>query len=259
MMERLAEILKRVEKGELSAEAALLDLGVPGGEKDLGFARLDLDRFRRRGLPEVVFAPSKTPEQLAAIAVALVESNQNFFATRATREQFQAVRARLPAAVYHETARIITCDLVPLPQPRGLIAVVTAGTTDIPVAEEAALTAERMGALVERVYDVGVAGLHRLLNRLSLLRRARVLVVVAGMEGALPSVVGGLVAAPIIAVPTSIGYGAHFQGLASLLAMLNSCAPGVTVVNIDNGFGAGIAAALINRLGDGEPPDRRSS
>ena len=135
----------------------------------------------------------------------------------------------------------------------------TAGTTDIPVAEEAALTAERMGALVERVYDVGVAGLHRLLNRLSLLRRARVLVVVAGMEGALPSVVGGLVAAPIIAVPTSIGYGAHFQGLASLLAMLNSCAPGVTVVNIDNGFGAGIAAALINRLGDGEPPDRRSS
>ncbi len=255
----LPDILQRIEKGELSAEAALLELGVPAGEKDLGFARLDLDRLRRRGLPEVVYAPSKTPEQLAAIAAALLEAGQNLFITRASRAQFEAVQARLASAVYHETARIITCDVTPLPAPKGLVAVVTAGTTDIPVAEEAAVTAERMGARVERLYDVGVAGLHRLLNRLSLLRKARVLIVVAGMEGALPSVVGGLVAAPVIAVPTSVGYGAHFQGLAPLLAMLNSCAPGVTVVNIDNGFGAGVAAALINRLGEGGSPDQPSS
>ena len=258
-MDRLADILKRVEKGELSAEAALIELGVPAGEKDLGFARLDLDRFRRRGLPEVVYAPSKTPEQLASIAEALINAGQNLFATRASHAQFEAVHARLPSAVFHETARIITCDVHPLPPPCGLVAVVTAGTTDIPVAEEAALTAERMGARVERLYDVGVAGLHRLLNRLGLLRRARALVVVAGMEGALPSVVGGLVAAPVIAVPTSIGYGAHFQGLAPLLAMLNSCSPGVTVVNIDNGFGAGVAAAMINRLGEGTSTDEPSS
>lgn len=239
-------ILEQVASGTLSPEAAETALR---REASLGFARVDLERHARCGLPEVIYCPGKTPEQVAAIAARLLAAGQPVFATRADAAAFEAVRAAFPAAVFHALARCICVDLSPLPPSQGLVAVVCAGTADLPVAEEAALTAERMGAGVERVFDVGVAGLHRLMPHLELLRRARALVVVAGMEGALPSVIGGLVDRPIVAVPTSVGYGTHFQGLAALLAMLNSCVPGVVVVNVDNGFGAGVAAARINRTG----------
>lgn len=216
-------------------------------EVNLGFAKVDMHRLRRRGLPEVIFCPGKTSEQIVKIVGTLVHKKQNVFATRATREQFEEVSRRFTEAVYHEAARAITLDAGGKIKKSGLVAVVSAGTSDIPVAEEAALSAERMGARVERIYDVGVAGLHRLINHIGALRRARAVIVAAGMEGALPSVVGGLIDKPIIAVPTSIGYGSSMQGLAALLAMLNTCVPGITVVNIDNGFGAGIAAGMINR------------
>jgi len=214
----------------------------------LPFTQLNLDRERRCGVAEVIYCPGKTAEQVATIAATFAAHGQNVLATRATPAQFEAVAARNPTAHFHELARAITLDVAPLPPPRGAVAVVAAGTSDLPVAEEAALTAERMGAAIDRVYDVGVAGLHRLTRQLERLSRAHVLIVVAGMEGALPSVVGGLLAKPIVAVPTSVGYGAGQGGVAALLAMLNSCVPGITVVNIDNGFGAGVAAALINRL-----------
>jgi len=217
-------------------------------EADLGFAKLDLDRLRRRGQPEVVYGAGKTAAQLVAIFRAMTKAGQNAFATRVCADHAKTVRRVFPAAVYNETARTLTYDIAPLPARRGKVAVLCAGTSDMPVAEEAAITAERMGANVVRLFDVGVAGLHRLLSRQEQFADARVLVVVAGMEGALPSVVAGLVDKPIIAVPTSIGYGASFHGMAALLAMLNSCAAGVSVVNIDNGFGAGVAAAMINRL-----------
>lgn len=216
-------------------------------EVDLGFAKVDTNRLHRRGLPEVIYCPGKTADQIVHIVRALVEKKQNVFATRASLEQFEKVKKAFPKAVYHELARSITIDIQKKKRPFGMVTVVSAGTSDIPVAEEAALSAERMGAKVVRVYDVGVAGLHRLLNHIEPLRKARAVVVVAGMEGALPSVVGGLIDRPIIAVPTSIGYGTSMQGLAALLAMLNTCVPGITVVNIDNGFGAGVAAAMINR------------
>ncbi len=216
-------------------------------ETDLSFAKLDLDRLRRRGMPETVYGAGKTDAQLSAIFRALAGAGQNAFATRVTPEQAAAVRQVLPDAVYNTTARILTHDIVPLPRPRGKVAVLCAGTSDVPVAEEAAITAERLGARVVRLFDVGVAGLHRLLSRRDQFGDARALVVVAGMEGALPSVVAGLVDRPVIAVPTSVGYGASFKGVAALLGMLNSCASGVVVVNIDNGFGAGVTAAMINR------------
>jgi hypothetical protein len=215
--------------------------------EDLHFAKPDYDRQHRRGMPEVIYGAGKTPAQIAAIMRALNAAGQNAFATRVTPEQAATVCAELPGAVYREDCRILTCDVIPLPERKGKVAVLCAGTSDLSVAEEAAITAERLGANVERIYDVGVAGLHRLISRLERFADARVIVVVAGMEGALPSVVGGLTDKPVIAVPTSVGYGASFQGLAALLGMLNSCASGVTVVNIDNGFGAGVAAALINR------------
>ena len=214
---------------------------------DLHFAKPDYDRLHRRGMPEVIYGAGKSATQIEAIMRALNKAGQNAFATRVTPEQASAVCEVMSGAVYHEAARILTCDVVPLPERKGKVAVLCAGTSDIAVAEEAAITAERLGATVERVFDVGVAGLHRLLSRIERFADARAIVVVAGMEGALPSVVGGLTDKPVIAVPTSIGYGASFQGLAALLGMLNSCAAGVTVVNIDNGFGAGVAAALINR------------
>ena len=214
---------------------------------DLHFAKPDYDRQKRRGMPEVIYGAGKTASQIAAIMRALNAAGQNSFATRVTPEQAAAVCAELPGAVYRDDARILTCDVVALPERVGKVAVLCAGTSDLPVAEEAAVTAERLGANVERIFDVGVAGLHRLLSRMERFADARVIVVVAGMEGALPSVVAGLIDKPVIAVPTSVGYGASFQGLAALLGMLNSCASGVTVVNIDNGFGAGVAAALINR------------
>jgi len=215
--------------------------------EDLHFAKPDYDRPHRRGMPEVIYGAGKTAPQIAAIMRALNAAGQNAFATRVTPEQAAAVQAELPRAEYLETPRLLICDVAPLPERKGKVAVLCAGTSDLPVAEEAAVTAERLGANVERIFDVGVAGLHRLLSRMERFADARAIVVVAGMEGALPSVVGGLTDKPVIAVPTSVGYGASFQGLAALLGMLNSCASGVTVVNIDNGFGAGVAAALINR------------
>jgi NCAIR mutase (PurE)-related protein len=242
-------VLRQVEAGELTADEAAEHLRQ---EIDLGFARLDVDRVRRRGFPEVIFSPGKTIPQLINIVTSLAAAGQDVFATRVSAEQAAAVCEAVANARYHEEARAITVDVMPRREPVGLVVVAAAGTSDLPVAEEAALTAERLGARVERVYDIGVAGLHRAIKHLPLLRKARCLVVVAGMEGALPSVIGGLVDRPIIAVPTSIGYGTGFKGIAALLAMLNSCVPGISVVNIDNGFGAGVAAALANRLPEDE-------
>jgi NCAIR mutase (PurE)-related protein len=248
-MDDIRSVLDQVAAGALTTDEAQQRLRLRV-EADLGFARLDMDRHRRRGMPEVIYCPGKTAEQIAAIMRAMTESGQNAFGTRVSREQFVRIKEALPGAVYHELARAVTLDVSPLPEPRGQVAVVCAGTSDLPVAEEAALTATRMGAKVERMSDVGVAGLHRLVRRLDVLRVSRAVVVVAGMEGALPSVVGGLIDRPIVAVPTSVGYGASFQGLSSLLTMLNSCVPGIAVVNIDNGFGAGVMAAMINRAGE---------
>ena len=245
-MTNLTTILAQVAAGTLSPAAAEAQL--QPAVRDLGFAQLDLDRERRCGLAEVVFCPGKTPDQVIAILKAFAANGQNAFATRASKELFARVHEALPNAAWHDAARAITLDVQPLPTPTGAIAIVAAGTADLPVAEEAALTAHRLGAAVDRVYDVGVAGLHRLGRQLDRLRKANVLVVVAGMEGALPSVIGGLLPTPIIAVPTSVGYGTGLGGLAALMSLLNSCVPGITVVNIDNGFGAAVAAALINRL-----------
>ena len=216
---------------------------------NLGFARVDTDRRRRCGFPEVIFCQGKTPSEVAAIAQTILGHDPVVLGTRANPEHFEAVVAEIPGAVYHERARCIVVEREPLPRLVGRIGVICAGTTDLPVADEAAVTLETFGNPVERITDVGVAGLHRLLAVHDRLEACRVLIVVAGMEGALPSVVAGLVSLPVIAVPTSVGYGASFGGLAALLGMLNSCGSGVTVVNIDNGFGAAYAAATINRLG----------
>ncbi len=215
---------------------------------DLGCAKLDTHRELRVSHPEVVFCPGKTITQIKTIMRAMMAQDNNILATRADKEIFAAVKEFCPAAVYNPLARTITVTRKKSRPSKHYIAVVTAGTSDLPVAEEAAVTAEIFGNRVERIIDVGVAGVHRLLDKIDLIRGARVIIVVAGMEGALPSVVGGLVDKPIIAVPTSVGYGASFQGVAALLAMLNSCAGGVSVVNIDNGFGAGCMASLINKL-----------
>lgn len=244
---KLETLLQQVADGALAPDAAAQALHEVT-ETDLGFAKADLARYRRCGIPEVIYAAGKTADHVAQIAKALYEKGQPVLATRATPEQAKAVQAVLPEAVYHPVARIIALPLPDAPAPVGLIAVVSAGTSDLPVAEEAACTAEFLGARVERINDVGVAGLHRLVNRLDAIRAARVVIAVAGMEGALPSVLGGLIDRPLIAVPTSVGYGMHLQGLAALLAMLNSCAAGITVVNVDNGFGAAVAATLINRM-----------
>jgi hypothetical protein len=242
----LKDLLAAVRAGSVSPEEAARRLETLPYE-DLGFAKVDHHRALRRGFPEAIFGAGKTTEQVAAIVDRIVDRGQNVIVTRTSPEVHRFVAGRQPAARYHEAARCLTVVVAPPAPLPGKIAVVCAGTSDIPVAEEAALTAEFNGATVERVHDVGVAGLHRLLDRTATLREARVVIVVAGMEGALPSVVGGLVDAPVIAVPTSIGYGASFSGLAALLAMLNSCATGVGVVNIDNGFGAGHLAAQILR------------
>jgi len=215
---------------------------------DIGFAQVDTHRALRKGFPEVIFGAGKTPVQVVGIAAKLLQREQNVLVTRITVEHAKALRKKFKNAVHHEAARCVTIEKKPLPKRPGFIAVVCAGTSDLPVAEEAALTAEIMGNRVERITDAGVAGLHRILSRLETIQRANVLVVVAGMEGALPSVVAGLVSKPVIAVPTSVGYGASFGGVAALLGMLNSCGSGVTVVNIDNGFGGGYAAAQINAL-----------
>lgn len=240
------DILRAVAEQRLTVPEAC-DALQNNNESNLGFARVDLHRLQRRGFPEVIFCQGKTALQITGIIRALCDAGQNVYGTRISLEQVEEIRKTFPNIVHHHVARAITLDIAPLPTPRGLVMIVAAGTSDLPVAEEAALTAERLGAHVERLFDVGVAGLHRLLHHAERLKEAYAIVAVAGMEGALPSVLGGFVDVPIIAVPTSIGYGVHFQGLAPLLAMLNSCAPGVSVVNIDNGFGAGICAALINR------------
>jgi NCAIR mutase (PurE)-related protein len=215
---------------------------------DLGFAQLDTHRTLRKGFPEVVFGAGKSPDQVRSIVARLLEHEKRVLVTRATPRHARVLRRKFRQTVHHELARCVTIDPTPLPKRPGTIVVVCAGTSDLPVAEEAAVTAEIMGNRVERVNDVGVAGVHRLFSRLEDIQRATVVIVVAGMEGALPSVVAGLVSKPVIAVPTSVGYGASFGGLAALLGMLNSCASGLTVVNIDNGFGAGFAASQINAL-----------
>ena len=218
---------------------------------DLGFAQVDTHRALRKGFPEVIFAAGKTTAQVVKIAAKLIAHEQRVLVSRITSEHAKALRKKFPRAVHHELARCVTIEKKPLPKRAGTIAVICAGTSDLPVAEEAAVTAGIMGNRVERVADAGVAGLHRILARLDVLQKANVIVVVAGMEGALPSVVAGLVSKPVIAVPTSVGYGASFGGVAALLGMLNSCGSGVTVVNIDNGFGAGYAASQINALASG--------
>lgn len=243
--ERLRELLQQVADGRLDAETALTELRTLPFE-DLGYAKVDHHRILRRGSPEVIFCESKTAEQIVGIVEAMLGKAEVILATRATPEVHQAILAAAPEAIYHEQARIIQIGQPPEEcNCAGCCLVITAGTSDIPVAEEAAVTVATAGCEVERLYDVGVAGLHRLLEHQEALQRASVLIVIAGMEGALASVVGGLVGKPVIAVPTSVGYGASFGGLAALLAMLNSCASGVVVVNIDNGFGAGYFAALL--------------
>ena len=245
--ETLKEILEEFRGGKLDLAATVERLRTLPFE-DLGFARVDHHRTLRRGFPEVIFGEGKSADQIAMIMKSLLSHGAQVLVTRVDAAKAAIVRQEIPAAVYHDLARALTVRPQEAPRKgRGTIMVVAAGTSDIPVAEEAVITADIMGNLVDRLYDVGVAGLHRLLEHLQQLRRATVFVVVAGLEGALPSVVGGLVDRPIIAVPTSIGYGVSFHGLAALLAMLNSCAPGVAVVNIDNGFGAGYLASLINR------------
>lgn len=216
--------------------------------EDLGFAKVDHHRSLRVGVPEVVLSQGKTPAQVAGIFKQLARHGKNVLATRASKSQFAAVKKAVPGAKFEESARAIVLRRDRKTYGKGLITVISAGTSDIPVAEEAVVTAEIMGNEVDRLYDVGVAGLHRLLSHRRAIGRSRVIIVCAGMEGALPSVVGGLVGVPVIAVPTSVGYGASFEGMAALLGMMNSCASNVSVVNIDNGFGAGYVASLINRL-----------
>jgi NCAIR mutase (PurE)-related protein len=245
--EAIRKLFEQVRKGKLSPDEAVERLRHLPFE-DLGFAKVDHHRALRAGMPEVIFGQGKTPEQVAGIFGRLAGHGHNVLATRATRDQFAAVERSVPGTEFRELARAIILVRDRKKYGKGKISVVSAGTSDIPVAEEAVVTAEVMGNDVEHLYDVGVAGIHRLLANRNSLSRARVIIVCAGMEGALPSVVGGLVGVPVIAVPTSIGYGAAFQGVAALLGMMNSCASNVSVVNIDNGFGAGYVASLINRL-----------
>ena len=248
---QLKALLDAVASGQTNvadAERRLLDALRAQPFEDLGFARIDHHRAVRQGFPEVVLGLGKTPAQIAAIAEGIVARGSTLLVTRATDAAFEAVRAVVAQASYDPVARIIALPQGDIPPGHGVILIAAAGTSDLPVAEEAARTAELMGNRIDRLYDVGVAGLHRLLDARQQLAAARVIIVVAGMEGALPSVVSGLVAVPVIAVPTSIGYGASFGGVAALLGMLNSCASGVSVVNIDNGFGAANIASLINHL-----------
>ncbi len=251
--EFLRDLLKQVASGQMNLDAAMHALRKLPFE-DLGYARIDFHRCLRNGVPEVIYCEGKTLAQIQGIAQRLSQHHVNVLGTRASQEVFEGVREVIPDCEYHEAARLIVLKPRPLAG-SGLIAVVSAGTSDIPVAEEAAITAEVLGNKVTRLYDVGVAGIHRLLNHCDDLFRANVAVVVAGMEGALASVVGGLVSCPVIGVPTSVGYGASFGGIAALLSMLNSCASGVSVVNIDNGFGAGFQANLINKIAAKAIPD----
>jgi len=245
--DQIRSLFEQVRSGAVDIDAAMKRMRHMPFE-DLGFAKVDHHRALRHGMPEVVFAKGKTPGQVVAIATSLLDNSHNVLITRADGECAELVTGRLPGAEYFPLSGVIRFWRDRTIHGKGKIAVVCAGTSDIPVAEEAQLTAEVMGNEVETIHDIGVAGIHRLMNSRERLTEARVVVVCAGMEGALPSVVGGLVSCPVIAVPTSVGYGASFHGLAALLGMLNSCASNVTVVNIDNGFGAGYVASLINRM-----------
>jgi len=248
---KIEELLRAVAAGEVDVAEALERLRRLPYE-DLGFARIDTHRSLRAGFPEVILCQGKTAEQVAAIAARMAESGATVLATRADEAVYEAVREKCPTATYNREARAIVVPGEAAPERRGRVLVLSAGTADIPVAEEAAVVAEVAGCQVERVYDVGVAGIHRVLDKLDLIHKADCIVVAAGMEGALASVVAGLGGGPVVAVPTSVGYGASFAGIAPLLTMLNSCAGGVVVVNIDNGFGAGYAAALIARRAEAE-------
>jgi len=247
---RIINLLNDVKNGEITPEEALLQLKKEPFE-DVGYAMIDHHRGLRHGINEVVFGEGKTTEQIVGIMTTMIERKQkNIMVTRVTPKKAKKVQKYLPDMYYDPVSRIGICNKEDTPSPHGLIVVAAAGTSDISVAEEAAITAETLGNNVERLYDVGVAGLHRLLNHLDVIMNARVVVVVAGMEGALASVVGGLVACPVIAVPASVGYGANFGGLSALLTMLNACSGNVSVVNIDNGFCAGYIGSLINHIGD---------
>ena len=245
---QIKKLLKQVQKGTVTISQAMRELQTLPYE-DLGFASIDHHRSLRQGFPEVIFCEGKTPKQITEIARKLLKRGNPLLATRIPSNVAQALTRMNPKAVYHKAARVVSVS-PPKQRPVGDVVIVTAGTADIPVAEEARVTAEVMGSRVQTLYDVGVAGLHRLLDRQTILRKARVLVVVAGMDGVLPSVVGGLMDRPIVAVPTSQGYGASFGGLSALLTMLNACSSGIGVVNIDNGFGAGCLAHRINLLGE---------
>ena len=243
----IKEVLDQYKNGELDIEKAVSRLSDSGIE-EMGFASIDTDRLRRTGIPEVIYAAGKTSQQVADIAKRMFDKNIDILATKATKQMFEAVKSFIPNAIYNEMAQTIIYKHGKQQLNSGYIAIVAAGTSDMPVAEEAADTARFLNNRVETVYDVGVAGIHRLFNKLEIIRNARVIIAIAGMEGALASVIGGLVDKPVIGVPTSIGYGANFAGLSALLSMLNSCASGISVVNIDNGFGAACQASLINRL-----------
>jgi hypothetical protein len=243
----IENLLNEVRDGKKSVEQALEVLrDFP--YKDLGFARIDHHREIRTGYPEIIYCAGKSVGQVVEIFRIMSEKENNVVGTRASEEMFKAVKKAVASALFYPEARIISVQKKKLVSPEGRIAVITAGTSDIPVAEEAAVTAELLGNKILRIYDAGVAGIHRLVDKLPEIRSCRVVIVIAGMEGALASVVGGLVDKPVIAVPTSVGYGANFGGISALLAMLTSCSSGVTVVNIDNGFGAGFSASMINQM-----------
>ena len=246
-VKEVEKLLKEVKNGQKSVSEAL-DVLKNFPYTDLGFARLDHHREIRTGYPEIIFCQGKSVEQVKEIVRVMAERESNVIGTRANQEMYEAVKSVTPEAVYYPIARIISVQKKKPPVPETRIAIITAGTSDMPVAEEAAITAELLGNTVSRIYDAGVAGIHRLVDKLPEIRSCRVIIVIAGMEGALASVVGGLVDKPVIAVPTSVGYGASFGGISALLAMLTSCSTGVTVVNIDNGFGAGFSASMINKL-----------
>ncbi|AER67570.1 1-(5-phosphoribosyl)-5-amino-4-imidazole- carboxylate (AIR) carboxylase [Thermovirga lienii DSM 17291] len=247
--DKILQILMNFKQDALSTDETLEALKKLLYE-DLGFAKIDHHREMRKGFPEVIFCQGKTPQQVKEIALHMHKNGSNVLGTRSSKHHFEAVKEAIEEADYYEEARIIFIRNTVVNKAKGIIGVVAAGTSDLNVAEEAAVTAELLGNTVKRFYDVGVAGVHRLIDKLDEIRQCSVLIAIAGMEGALPTVLGGLVSSPIIAVPTSVGYGANFHGLSALLAMLNSCACGVSVVNIDNGFGAAYTASLINRIGE---------
>ncbi len=244
--EKIREILERIKRGDLDIDEGLEKISFLPYE-DIGYAKVDYQRSITKGFPEVIFCQGKTPEQVVNIMERLLSKNSRVLATRAGRDIFELVKTKIKDARYNEIARTITVIREEY-EKKGKVIVACAGTADLPVAEEAVETAEITGSNVERIYDIGIAGLHRVLDKIKILRSANVIIAVAGMEGALPSVIGGLVDKPVIAVPTSVGYGANFNGLSALLTMLNSCVPGIAVVNIDNGFSAGYLASMINLL-----------